>query len=370
MDTSPHIMINLNSGSNPRILICRFRHLGDVILSTPLIHAIRQAYPEAFIAYLTEEKFAAILENNPHLDQIIATRLNRKPFESRRLAFSRQIKLIRQLRQLHFDLIIDLFGSFRSSLYAWLSGTEKRIGGNPKVRRFFHNYFQPEPGQNSNIIDQYTSSLRLLDIQLKQQLPEVFLAPEEKEEAFHYLRSKGLDPQQPIIGLHPGATWPTKIWDYSNYAQLAQKLSRAGLQVFVTCRPGEEKISKSIAGGWIGPVIIGDILPVRRLAAVIQHFFIHVSNDCGVMHLSAAVGTPTFGVFGPGEPNIWFPYSAENGHHAFWQEMDCRPCFSKICAKGDGACLQAVDHRDVFEAIIARIDKYKARDNTELLGED
>ncbi len=370
MKLNTQMKIKFDANSEPRILICRFRHLGDVIVSTPLIDSIRKAFPDAYIAYLTEEKFAAILKNNPNLDQVISTRLQRKPFESRRLAFARQIALISQLRGLRFDLIIDLFGSFRSALYAYLSGSAYRIGGNPKIRRFFYNYFQAEQRKNKNIIEHYTHSLSLMGIQTKARFPQVFVSAEEKEEAFHYLRSKGLDPEQPIIGLHPGATWPTKIWDYSNYAQLAQKLSRAGLQVFVTCRPGEEKISKNIAGGWIGPVIIGDILPVRRLAAVIQHFFIHVSNDCGVMHLSAAVDTPTFGIFGPGEPDIWFPYSIEKGHRAFWQEMDCRPCYSKVCPKGDGACLKSVDHRQVFDAIIAQVKQYKESDNTHLLGED
>ncbi|KAA3615407.1 MAG: glycosyltransferase family 9 protein [Calditrichaeota bacterium] len=362
--------IDFKSNDKPRILICRFRHLGDVIVSTPLIQQIRKSYPDAHIAYLTEEKFAPILERNPYLNQIIPATLHRNPFESHRAAFRRQIALIASLRAGEFDLIIDLFGSFRSALYAFLSGAEFRVGGNPKAERMFYTHFQNHKAPQESIVERYLNSLKFMGIKIKTQPPEIFITKDERNSAYHYLRSKGLDPEQPIIGLHPGATWPTKIWDYTNYSQLAQKLSQAGLQVYVTCRPGEENITKKIAGGWIGPVIIGDILPVRELAAVIKHFFIHVANDCGVMHLSASIGTPTFGIFGPGEPHVWFPYALKDGHKAFWQEMDCRPCFTKECSKGNGACLKAIDHNDVLDEIIRQVKKHKQSDSSQLLGED
>ncbi|KAA3661393.1 MAG: glycosyltransferase family 9 protein [Calditrichaeota bacterium] len=361
--------IDLSRNNEPRILICRLRHLGDVIVSTPLIDAIRSAFPNAHISYLTEEKFAPILKNNPALDEIIAVKTIRVPFESRRQAFKRQLSLISRLRDQNFDIVIDLFGSYRSALYTFLSGANVRICGNPKVKRIFYTHFQKNVLPQESIVLRYLKSLHFLGIEPNKQKPHIFLTRDEKDFAFNYLRSKGLDPHQPIIGLHPGATWPTKIWDYTNYSQLAQKLSREGFQVFVTCRPGEEHITRKIAGGWIGPVIIGDVLPVRQLAAVIRHFLIHVSNDCGVMHLSAAVGTSTFGIFGPSEPKVWFPYAQSDGHKAFWKEIDCRPCFTKECAKGTGACMVAIDYMNVFNEIIARIKQYRESNDPHLLGE-
>ncbi|MBC7186555.1 MAG: glycosyltransferase family 9 protein, partial [Calditrichaeota bacterium] len=109
-----------------RILVSRLRFLGDVVLTTPLLRALRRAFPEARIAYLAESPYIEVLAHHPHVDGLL-------PLD--RQTRAAQLSTLRQLRRAHFDLTIDLFGNARSALLLWLSGARQRIGFDYRGRR-------------------------------------------------------------------------------------------------------------------------------------------------------------------------------------------------------------------------------------------
>ncbi len=337
-----------------RILISRLRFMGDVILTTPLLRQLRTRFPDAEITYLTEDRFVPLLHNNPNIDAVMGLKIQRKFGESRHEMAFEQIRFLRKLRQKKFDLVIDLFGNPRTALLSWLSGASTRVGGDFRGRGLLYNFRVRAPQEKVDAIAFHQRSLEVIGIPPGDKKTELVLLPVERDLARTYLQRKGLDPDAPIVGLHPGATWPNKRWPADYFSRLAAGLVEKGMQVYVTCGPGEEEIATAVAGGRIGPVVAGDVLPLRTLAAVIAHFKAMVSNDCGVLHMSVAVGTPTAGIFGPGEPDIWFPYPEEAGHKAFFADIECRPCHKDFCPLNTLECM----HKTTPEAVLAWLEQH------------
>lgn len=319
---------------NARILLSRLRFMGDVLLTTPLIRRLREAMPAAFIAYLAEATYAPLLEHNPHLNEIIAY----PPAGANLLS---QLRVIHTLRARRFDLAIDLFGNPRSALLTYLSGARHRVGGDYRGRGRLFTIRIPRPAAPIDAIDFHLRSLAPFGIQGGAKTTECFLQPHELQAAAHWLRAHRLEPWQPLAALHPGATWPNKRWPLSSFLEVAKCLLAEGVQVFVSCGPGEEELAVPFRALQDRRLVAGEVLPLRLLAAVLQQCRLLISNDCGVMHLAVAVKTPTIGIFGPGEPEIWFPYPPEAGHRFFVADIECRPCHQNTCPLRTLACMHA-----------------------------
>jgi len=210
------------------------------------------------------------------------------------------------------------------------------------------------------IVDDEAAMREVLELRLQEWGFEIFLAEEEKKEAVAYLKKKGVDISRKIVGLHPGATWPAKMWPAERFAELIEKIrEELNVQVAVTCGPGDSKLVDSIGARVSGGAFFLGTLRLRTLAAVLSNFSVYVANDSGPMHIAVAVGTKTLGIFGPGEENIWFPYlppyyEASAGHLALRKDVSCHPCHLDFCNRvGSGymECMQLLTVEDLFAEI-------------------
>jgi len=180
--------------------------------------------------------------------------------------------------------------------------------------------------------------------------PFIQITEEEKAWAKEYLIRQNYDLTQLFIGIHAGATWPAKRWFSERFADLARRLkSEKNAQIFFTCGPGEETLVQSVIKESGIRSNKPEILPLRKLGAVLSQMDCFISNDCGPMHLAPAVGTKTVGIFGPGEPEIWFPYRSELGHRFVHHTIDCSRCHRDLCEKLD--CMKAISVDDVMQAV-------------------
>lgn len=335
-----------------RILLSRLRFMGDVILTTPLIRQLKKKFPEAQLSYLTHETFAPLLLHHPLLAEVI-------PWATRGSVIE-QARFYRQLRQRRFDLVVDLFGNPRTALMTWATGAAIRVGGDFRGRGKLYNVRVPAPSAEPNAIDFHWRSLTALGIEAGDERTEIFLTPAEKKWARECLAGFNVDPARPAVGLHPGATWPNKRWPEKYFAELALQLHENDLQVLITQGPGEENIAQEVI--WRisalqrkARIVLLPVLSLRQLAAVQQQLRVFVSNDCGVMHLAVAVGTPTIGLFGPSQPHIWFPYQPAAGHLALWQPIECRPCHQNFCPLGHLDCQNKLTPERVAAAVMERL---------------
>jgi ADP-heptose:LPS heptosyltransferase len=243
-----------------------------------------------------------------------------------------------------FDLAIDLFGNPRTAFTTWLTGASIRVGGDFRGRGNCTTFAFPPPTE-LNAIDFHWRSLEALGIEKGDNRTEIFISEQEKNWAREFLEALALDSSRPIVGLHPGATWLNKRWPEKHFAALARELCANNVQVLITQGPGEEPVAMEVMRqisppppGRAAQIVLLPVLDLRQLASVLQQMQVFVANDCGVMHLSVAVGTTTIGLFGPSQPHIWFPYSPAGGHLAMWHEIECRPCHKNFCPLGHLDC--------------------------------
>jgi lipopolysaccharide heptosyltransferase II len=329
------------------------KFIGDVILTTPIIRSVRNAFPDAFIAYMGEKGAVSLLEHNPCLNEII-------PFDFSRFTIFEQPRVIFQLRRHKFDLAIDLFGNPRSALLTYLTGAETRVGGERKGRGRFYNVRVKDDGTAKTAIEFHNQFIRAVGIEPTSGTTEIFLTEDERREAKIYLKwldfeTTSIDMTRPIIGIHPGASWPAKKWLPERFADLVDRITaKLGAQVLLTAGPSDGDVVQAIMKGSTARVKVLTALPLRQLAAIISLCSAYISNDAGPMHIAAAVGTPTIGLFGPGEENIWFPYSPKYGHIALRKDVPCHPCHLDFCNRtGDGymECMKLLQIEEVFEAV-------------------
>lgn len=334
------------------------KFIGDVVLTTPIIHAIREKFPNAHIAYLGEKEAVSLLEHNPYLNEII-------PFDFSKPTLIEQPRVMYQLRKRKFDAFIDLFCNPRTAMLARASGASIRIGKEVKGRGKLYTHTIVDDGKTKTAVEFHYQYVKPLGVEPTHRRTEVFLTDDEKREARTYLKWQDIDVTKPMVGLHPGATWPAKMWQWEKFAELADLIrAKFNAQVIITRGPNEgdlvEKISKKV----VGNLLALPTMKLRQLAAIISQFNVFVSNDAGPMHIGPAIGTPTIGIFGPGEENIWFPYAppyydASAGHIALRKSVHCHPCHLDFCNReGEGfiECMKLLSVEEVFEEVKKRIE--------------
>jgi len=324
----------------PRILVTRLRFMGDIILTTPVLQALRDHFPHAHITYMAQAPYHTLLFNHPAVDHILFYGNSLKS----------QIQTVRYLIRNKFDIAIDLFGNPRSAWLTLLSGAKIRIGGDFRGRRMAYSHPVRQDGRNTTAIQFHMAYLQPLGISQEPKWPGIYLDKKETEWAEQYLRKKGYDPARPIVGIHPGATWPAKRWSNVRYAELVKYIaSEPGVQVFITMGPEEQQIIEPILSMNPDLKLQPETMSIREMAAIISRMQVFISNDAGPMHLGPALGVRTIGLFGPGEPEIWFPYSTREEHQVIHHELICSRCHQDFCDKMH--CMSAISVDEVLSAV-------------------
>ncbi|MCX5752654.1 MAG: glycosyltransferase family 9 protein [Candidatus Krumholzibacteria bacterium] len=320
-------------GTRLRILVTRLRYLGDVILTTPAVAALKERYPEAEIHYATERPYAEILERNPDLAGIL--RLSRNAW----MAFGE----IARIRSLRFTACIDLFYNPRSAILLYLSGIPIRAGGSRKLRGRLYTHRFEVPAETRSAMEHHVAAMGVFDVGRYDSLPRVYLAREEADAGRELLaQSVGRrEAGRRIIAMHPGGTWQAKRWPPGSFARLALLArERIGAHVVVVTGPGEEGIAERVRAEAGSAVRVLPLKPLRTIAAILASCDAVVANDGGIMHLAVAIGRPTVAVFGPTEPDIWFPYEGKGPFALVSRRMDCAPCHKHRCESPE--CLESI----------------------------
>lgn len=332
-----------------RILLIRLRFIGDVVLTTPLIRAVRNQFPHAELVYLAEDGPAAILQDQPELDGVI-------PFERERLAkapvitrLAAYVRFFRMLRRKRFDLVIDLFGNPRSALLTAATGARYRVGFDVRGRGMAYNVKIRRTGSN-RVTDAYLDAWRTLGFPVVDDRTCLVVGESSQAWATNWLEAQGLAGHWPIVGLNPGASWPAKRWRPERFAELADTLiTRTGAKIVLLQGPNQETFVEATRSAMTGSTTVAPLTTLPRLAALIQKCTVCVSNDSGPMHISAAVGTRTIGLFGPSKPDIWFPYPREQGHASLRPEIPAC-CGRDVCIR-TSPCMDELSVSRVCEAV-------------------
>jgi lipopolysaccharide heptosyltransferase I len=280
---------------SPRILICRFSAIGDVILTLPVLCAMREHFPNAYLAWIVNEYPGKLLAGHRALDELI--QVPRRWLRSPHTVW----KVTRQLRAMRFDVAIDAQGLSKSALAARLSGAKRRIGFDGCLGREVSRWLNTELVNSDarHIVDCHLDLLRPLGVHsptVRFAVPE---APRDAQAARRILDRAGI--HGAFVIMNPGAGWPSKRWPAARYGEVARHLGRVrGLQTLVLwAGPQEKAWAERIVAGSGGHGRLSAPTTLAEAAALSRRARFFLGSDTGPLHIAAASGTPCVSLHGP-----------------------------------------------------------------------
>jgi ADP-heptose:LPS heptosyltransferase len=292
----------------PRILITRLSHIGDCVLTIPLLIAIREALPHAFIAWAVEKPSDQLLKGLTQLDQVIV--VPKGWLKSPRKTLS----LRRQLQSLRFNLAIDPQSLTKSSMLAWLSGANWRIGFGDKHGRETARFLnQPRvKATKPHLVDRTLELLKPLGIDPTEVRFELPVTTANRQTVQDFVHTQQIEPGYALI--NPGCGWASRRWEMKRYGQVAQLIgSQYGLGCVVAWAGDKERLmAEAIVADSAGQAILAPPTSLLELAALSEQARFYLGSDTGPAHIAAAMGTACIGLFGSTLPQMSGPYG--DGH--------------------------------------------------------
>jgi heptosyltransferase-3 len=348
-----------------RILVIAMRYLGDVLLTTPVLHSLRQAYPDARLDVLVFRNTASMLEGNPDIDHIITT--------PNRPKFADYKQLFRQLCR-RYDLAVATQCGDRPFLYAVMAAPQRIAVVPPKNntgwwKRFFVQRWTEFDDDNTHTVLQLLKLLDLINVPRYAALvpPRVGNA-EQLIEQFPFLQG-----DEGYVVLHPHPQWAYKQWTKQGWIEIGHYLKKLGLRLVLSGGPGQEEmdyvadIQRQLPEDTIN---LAGRVSLAELACILGQAKIYIGPDTGITHLAAAAGIPVIALFGPTNPVKWAPwpvgYSQDSNPfdkkgsrrlsniNLLQGEGDCVPCHLEGCEKhrqSRSQCLDALSPERVKEAV-------------------
>jgi heptosyltransferase-1 len=299
-----------------RVALVKLSALGDVVHALPAAHAIRQARPDAELTWIVERREAAILTGNRELDHVIPvdTRLWRREFRRPGGPVAVAVKvrgLLRALRARRFTLALDLQGNLKSGLITALTRAPLRVGFalgdcRESLNALFTNRrVKLAPGPIP-VVEENLTVLAAVGISPPAAGRLVYPLPSDVAAAATvagFLEREGVKPETPLVVLNPGAGRPAKRWSPDAFRRLGDELAlRLGARVLLGWGPGEEALIDAIAAGLRTAPVIPPATTIPELVALLRHATLVVGGDTGPIHIAAALGVPTVGLYGPTDP--------------------------------------------------------------------
>lgn len=327
--------------TSPRILICRLSAIGDCVQTMPLLCALREHFPKAFIAWAIQDRAAPLLRGHRCLDRLIPVPRNPSTLRHELAPF------VRTLRTLRFDIAIDPQSLTKSALVAWLSGAQRRIGfARPQGRELgpllANERLRPTA---SHMVDRYLELLGPLGVAT----PKVrFLVPSAGAAVTSVQSFLWASRLESFAVLNPGAGWDSRLWPAEHYGEVAKHLAvRHGLRSIVTWAGARERAwAQTIVAVAAGHALLAPATRLPELAALLREATLFVGSDTGPLHLAAAVGTPCVGLYGPTRPEHSGAYG--EGHVAV-QELH-QTGWNPRHRRAGNAAMRAIPTRRVCRA--------------------
>lgn len=350
-----------------KILLIRLRLIGDVVFTTPTIHALRRRYPDAHLTYLVESHAATVVRGNPDLDDVIVTPRRRGVARLRD-----DLVLAKRLRRDAFDIAIDFHGGPRSGWLTWASGAPMRIGYTIRGRTWMYTHPVPRPADlapRHSVVNQW-DLLAPLGFDAPDPVRDPVQMPDDPiaaEAIDRRLGAAGISEATPIVVVHVSAGNAFRRWPAESFERLLVELAGhdTSRRIIVTSGPSDTAVVQRIteaARRRLGSlaVAVPDVgeFDLAELRALIARSAVYIGGDSGPVHVAATTTTPIVELLGPTLPERsrpwrdpkWYAETLDVG------ALSCRPCRQRHCVPGDFRCLVGLSPDRVIEAAERAID--------------
>jgi lipopolysaccharide heptosyltransferase II len=334
-----------------RVLIVRLRSIGDTVLTTPSLFALRRFLPNTQIDIVLEDWVAPVLEGSDLVDRVIPIARDSKTGRAR---------LARELRASRYDVVYNLHGGTTATLLTRATGAKHRVGFGHYQYARLHNHAAPsslEIWQRPSLhsVEQQLALIGWTGVPVTDR-PPTHLAVTDSSllSVAEKLRAAGFeDPDKPFAVIHPAAAFDTKQWPAENFARVADELNSRGLSPIVIVSPKERSVIEALRRQTSEAVVGLSDLALPEVTALASRAQLFVGNDSGIAHIAAAAGAPCVVIFGSSNVAHWRPWTT-NPNEVVREEMPCQPCHGYFCAEFEKPeCILRVP----VERVVGAIDR-------------
>ena len=332
-----------------RVLVVRLRSIGDTVLSTSSLAALRRFLPQAQIDVLLEDWVAPVLEGLPHVNEVVT--FARGSLKSR-------TQVARRLRANRYDVVYNLHGGTTATFLTRATGAKHRVGFKTYQYAGLHNHLAPSPlllwgRDQTHSVEQQLSLLGWTGIPVSDGPPtELAVTAEASARIGERLRQMGLA-EAPVVVIHPAAAFATKQWAPENFGRVATELNARGLPIVAIATPNETHIIETLKRNTPATVMSCTDLSLPEITALISRSRLFIGNDSGIAHMAAAVKAPSVVIFGSSNRTHWRPWTTAPAEMVF-EEMECQPCPGYSCEKFEQPeCIKRVP----VERVMASVDR-------------
>lgn len=347
----------MNFAGIKKILVIKLRHIGDVLLATPVFRALKETFPNAHITSIVNSGTEDVLRGNPLIDEILVMDRSIKRLSPIR-RYAKEIAFLKNIRANDFDMTVDLTGGDRAAILSFLSGAKYRLGWKSREgfigKQYLYTHLS-EPDGNRHMVLQNLYVVKGFGINTEDLSVDFYIPEEDKAFAKNILKKNSVNKNTGIVHIHPTSRWLFKCWNDEHMAEIIRWLLDSGNAVIVTSSPDRREMEKarrirSLVGDSPDSRLI-DLCgktTIKQLGAISEISDLFFGVDSAPMHIAAAVGTPVVALFGPSGAFNWGPwdnkisnlappYPNRNGiqtfgmHTVIQRNWDCIPCGKDGC---------------------------------------
>jgi heptosyltransferase-2 len=329
--------------TNDPVLLIPYMWIGDFVRCHSVVRLLRAQEPERPVDMLSTTLCAPLADYMPGVRKAIVVDLPRG-----QLAMATQRDLAARLKAEHYGQALVMPRTWKSALAPWLAGIPRRTGFFGEARVGLLNDLRWGEKKLPRMIDQCAA----LALPKNTALPDQWPVPQlivPAADAAQWRARNGLS-HGPAVAMAPGAVGPSKRWPASYYGEVAKQLAAKGIDVWVLGSPAESALAKEIAG--IAGPRVRDVTgtDLRNAILALKAATAAVSNDSGLVHVAAAIGTPTIGIFGPTSAWHWAPLNPLAATIETLTYVDCRPCHKPVCRVLHHRCMRDIPPARVLAA--------------------
>lgn len=324
----------INKSEIKKILCIKPRGIGDIILSTIILENIHAYFPAAEINYLTEDFAKDAVSNHPLVSKVLSYKKDDSIFS-----------IIKKIRKEKFDLVFDLWSNPKTAQVTFFSGAKYRIGYSYRGRKYAYNIKSNVGRGNYHSAEHNLELLKAIDVPIVSKKVSYFLDSESKEFAENFI-SKTVSSKF-LIGIIPSGGWDSKRCTPEKWIEILHKLrTKIDCKFLILWGPEDLEDAKFINEKIKEDTLLAPETNLKQLAGLISKCNLTIANDSGPMHLSAAVGVPTLGLFGPTDPKKHGPYS-DKSDFVIKSDLHCIICNKLICPFNK-ECFNEMDSNEVI----------------------
>lgn len=335
-----------------RVLIVRLRSIGDTVLTTPSLFALRRFLPDAQLDVLLEDWVAPVLDGSDLVDRVVTI-----PRESK----TARARVARELRAARYDVVYNLHGGTTATLLTRATGANHRVGFEHYQYARLHTDLAPsslEIWQRPKLhsVEQQLALIGWTGVPVTDRPPtklavtdSALAAVSEKLRAARF----DLDQGGPFAVIHPAAAFETKRWAVEKFARVVEEVAARGLTPVVIVAPEEKQISEAVTQASSARIISLRDLSLPEVTALSSRARLFIGNDSGIAHIAAAAGAPCVVIFGSSNTVHWRPWTIQPNEFVR-EELPCQPCHGYFCAEFEKPeCILRVP----VERVVAAIDR-------------